>query len=115
MGVFAAVFHPRAEEVSESEPPAVSESDMQLYIKVYSAMQEDHDLTIENALKSYHMSVEDFRQLERRVQNQSRLVDRVRQALLDQVKANSTYARSAATPTPAEPPAQEKHRRPKKK
>ncbi len=115
IGVFAAVFHPRAEEVNEGEPASVSESDMQLYIKVYSAMQEDHDLTIENALQPYQMSLDDFRQLERRIQNQSRLVDRVRQALLDQVKANSTYAQSAATPTPAEPPVREKHGKPKKK
>jgi len=112
--VLATVFHPQAEEVGESEPPSVSESDLQLYIKVYGAMQEDHDLTIENALKS-QMSLDDFRQLERRIQNQPRLVERVRDALLERVKANSTFALSTATPTPGESPKVEKHQKPKKK
>ena len=115
VGVLATVFHPQAEEVGESEPPSVSESDLQLYIKVYGAMQEDHDLTIENAVKSHQISLDDFRQIERRVQNQPRMVERVRQALLDQVKANSTFALSTATPTPAELPKPEKHGKPKKK
>ena len=104
VGVLATVFHPQAEEMGESEPPSVSETDLQLYIKVYAAMQEDHDLTIDNAIKPYQMSLDDFRQLERRIQNQPRMVERVRQALLEQVKASSTYAQSTATPTPVEMP-----------
>jgi len=115
VGVLATVFHPQAEEVSESEPPSVSESDLQLYIKVYAAMQDDHDLTIDNAIKSSQMSLDDFRQLERRIQNQPRLVERVREALLERVKANSTFALSTATPTPGEPHKVEKHQKPKKK
>lgn len=115
VGVLATVFHPQAEEVSDSEPPSVSESDLQLYIKVYAAMQEDHDLTIDNAIKSSQMSLDDFRQLERRIQNQPRLVERVREALLERVKANSTFALSTATPTPAESPKVKKHQKPKKK
>jgi hypothetical protein len=115
-GVLATVFHPQAEEVSESEPPSVSESDLQLYIKVYAAMQEDHDLTIENALKTSQMTLDDFRQLERQIQSQPHLVERVRQALLEQVKGNSTFALSAATPTPApRQPKPQKHRKTKKK
>jgi hypothetical protein len=115
VGVLATVFHPQAEEVGESEPPSVSESDLQLYIKVYGAMQGDHDLTIENAVQSHQISLDDFRQIERRIQNQPRMVERVRQALLDQVKANSTFALSTATPTPAELPKPEKRGKPKKK
>ncbi|HVO25741.1 MAG TPA: hypothetical protein VMW56_19150 [Candidatus Margulisiibacteriota bacterium] len=114
-GVLATVFHPQAQETSEGEPPAVSEADIQLYIKVYGAMQEDHDLTIENALRPHQISLDDFRQIERRIQNQPRLVERVRQALLDQVKANSTFAQSAATPTPGELPKPEKGGKTKKK
>jgi hypothetical protein len=118
-GVLATVFRPQAEEVGESEPPSVSESDLQLYITVYAAMQEDHDLTIENAIKSHQISLDDFRQLERRIQGQPRLVERVRQALLDQVKANSTFALSTATPTPGEVPKRahepEKHQKRQKK
>ena len=115
VGVLATVFHPQAEEVSDSEPPTVSESDLQLYIKVYSAMQEDHDVTIDNAIKPHQISLDDFRQLERRIQAQPRLVERVRQALLDQVKANSTYALATATPTPPDQPKPEKPGKSKKK
>jgi hypothetical protein len=114
VGVFATVFHPQAEEVGEGEPPAVSEADIELYIKVYSAMQEDHDVTIDTAIKAHQVSLDDFRQIERRIQNQPRIVERVRQALLDQVKANSTFALSTATPTPAELPKAQKHEKTEK-
>jgi hypothetical protein len=114
LGAMVAVFHPHAEEVEESEPPAVSESDLQLYIKVYSAMQDDHDLTIDNAISPHNMSLDDFRQLERRIQGQLRLVDRVRQALLERAMEHSVFAQALPTPTPGQTPAPEKPR-PKKK
>src|SRR5262249_17720400 len=76
-GMVAMGVHPQAEEVEENEPPAVSESDIELYIKVYTAMQNDHDLTIDSAIKPYHLSLEDFRKIELRIQNQPRLVERV--------------------------------------
>ena len=115
VGVLTTVFRPQAEEVSDSEPPSVSESDLQLYIKVYSAMQEDHDLTIENAIKPHNISLDDFRQLERHIQGQPRMVERVRQALLEQVKVNSTFALATATPTPPDHPKAEKQGKTKKK
>jgi hypothetical protein len=114
LGVLVVVLRPQAEEVEEGEPPAVSESDLQIYIKVYSAMQEDHDLTIDNAIKPHQISLDDFRQLERRVQAQSHLVERVRQALLDQAKAHSVFAQVVATPTPASTPTEQKQHRKKK-
>ncbi len=113
--VVMALHHPRAEEVEESEPPAVSESDVQLYIKVYSAMQEDHDLTIDNAIKPYQISLDDFRQIERRIQNQARLVDRVRQALLEHAKTHSVFAQAVGTPSPTPTPPEQGTRGTKKK
>jgi hypothetical protein len=103
LGVLLVVYHPQAEEVEESEAPAVSEADVQMYIKVYSAMQEDHDLTIDGAIAPYQISLDEFRQLERRIQNQPRLVDRVRQALLEHATAHAVFAQSASTPTPQGP------------
>ncbi|MBP1684773.1 MAG: hypothetical protein H6Q33_916 [Deltaproteobacteria bacterium] len=104
-----AVFHPAAEEVEEGEPSNVSESELKLYIGVYTAMQDDHDLVIDSAIKPYHMSLEDFRQLEQRIQSQPRLVERVREALLEDRRTHSIFAGSAATPTPAiTPPALKK-------
>jgi hypothetical protein len=118
LGVLVAVFRPQAEEVEDNEPPAVSEADLQTYIQVYSAMQDDHDLTIDNAIKPYNISLDDFRQLERRVQTQPRMVERVRQALLDHAKEHSVFAQSMATPTPQQTPVTGKskpHKKVKKK
>jgi hypothetical protein len=114
-GVLLTVFRPQAEEVEDSEAPAVSEADLQLYIKVYSAMQENHDLTIDSALAPYNMPLDDFRQLERRIQNQPRMVERVRQALLDQAKAHSVFAQALGSPTPAPGHPEHKRRHGKKK
>ncbi|MFQ5667374.1 MAG: hypothetical protein ACE5I7_13220 [Candidatus Binatia bacterium] len=97
-GVLAAVVHSQTKEASQEEPPPVSESDLQLYIKVYAAMQEDHDLTIDNAVKPSQMSLEDFRRLERRIQGKPRLVDRVRQALLNHAREHSVFAHSVVSP-----------------
>jgi len=102
-GVMVAVFRPAAEEVDESNTEAVSDSDLQTYMKVYEAMQDDHDLTIDEAIKPYHISLDEFRQIERRVQNQPRLVDRVREALLEKARAHSVFA-EAPTPTPLRTP-----------
>ncbi len=113
-GMSIAVFHPAAEEVDNNEPATVSDAELQTYIKVYTAMQEDHDLTIDNAIIPHHMSLDDFRHIERRIQTQSRLVERVREALLESAKAHSVFAASAPTPTPSETPAPAKAR-PRKK
>jgi len=115
--ILVAVFRPQAEEVDESDTPTVSETDVQTYIKVYSAMQDDHDLTIDNAIKPYNVSLDDFRQIERRIQGQARLVDRVRQALLEHQKERSVYAQSMGTPTPGHTPAAKpsRHKKEKKK
>ena len=115
LSVLVVVFRPQAEEVEHSEPPPVSEADLQMYIKVYTAMQDDHDLTIENAIKAYNVSLDEFRQIERRIQAESRLVERVRQALLDHVKEHSVFAQSMATPSPTATPAPRAERTPKKK
>jgi len=80
-----------------------------MYIDVYKAMQSDHDLTIETAIQPYHVELEEFRQIERKIQNQPRLVDRVREALLEHVKAHSAFAQALASPTAAATPTPKKH------
>ncbi len=106
LATLLAVFHPAAEETEEGEPSTVSDADLKLYIAVYTAMQDDHDLVIDSAIKPYHISLEEFRQLEQRIQSQPRLVERVREALLEDRRTHSVFAGSAATPTPAiTPPA----------
>lgn len=101
LATMLAVFHPAAEEVDEGEPSTVSEADLKMYIAVYTAMQDNHDLVIENAIKPYHISLEDFRKLEQRIQSQPRLVERVREALLEDRRTHSIFAEFAPTPTAA--------------
>jgi hypothetical protein len=104
------VFRPAAQEIEESGDEKVSESQLQMYINVYEAMQDDHDLTIDGAIKRYHVSLDEFRQVERRIQSQPRLVDRVREALLGNARAHSVFAEAAATPTPPPTPGKPKPR-----
>ncbi len=116
LGVLVVALHPAAEETEDTEPETVSETDLQMYIKVYEAMQDDHDLTIDEAIKPYHGTLDDFRQIERRVQAQPRLVERVREALLENARAHSVFAETAPTPTPGRtPPPESKPRHRKKK
>jgi hypothetical protein len=99
IGISFATYRPHAQEIGEEEVPAVSENDLQMYIAVYKAMQSDHDLTIENAIQSHGVTLDDFRQIERRIQTQTRLVDRVREALLEYAKSHSAFAQAPPTPT----------------
>lgn len=102
--ILVVVFRPYAEETQDDAPPSVSESDLQTYIQVYDAMQDDHDLTIEEAIKPYHLSLETFRQTERHIQEETRLVERVREALLDHAKKRSLFAQAPGTGTPPPSP-----------
>jgi hypothetical protein len=61
-------------------------------------MQADHDMAIDDALVSVAngMSLSSFRDLERRVQRQERLVERVRQALVDNAKTKASSVAPAS-------------------
>jgi hypothetical protein len=88
-GVALRAWHPSAQETEEAPSSKVTEPQLQTFIAVYGAMQVNHDLTIEEAIEPYHISLEDFRQIERHVQAEPRLVERVRQALLTQAESQS--------------------------
>ena len=88
-GVLALSVRPQAQEGDERDQQGVTEAEIELYIDVYSAMQKDHDITIESAIAAHNISLEQFRDLERRVQRDQRMVDRVREALLETAKARA--------------------------
>ena len=98
-GIWNTADHGGAQEIEDNEAPKVRPDELELYIKVYKALQDDHDLTIENALPPYHTSLDDFRQIERRIQNDPRLVDKVRESLLEHARSRGAYARIVGTPT----------------
>jgi len=108
-------LRPQAQEAGESEAEQVTPSELDLYIDVYTSMQADHDLTIETILAQRGVPLAQFRNIERRVQKNERLVRKVRDALQAQAKAHAEAvappgARAeapAAKPPPAKaaPPA----------
>jgi hypothetical protein len=81
---------PQAQEPARPGETPVSESEVQTYIDVYGAMQADHDLDIHDVVTQHHLTLEEFRDIERRIQRQPALVDRVRQALLEKAKARAS-------------------------
>jgi hypothetical protein len=87
-------LQPEAQEIERGDEAetVVSDEDLALYIDVYAAMQNDHNLTIEQALDrvAHGMSLPQFRRLERRIQREERLVERVRSALLEQAKSRAS-------------------------
>ena len=98
-------LRPQAQEAGESEADQVSTTELALYIDVYTAMQADHDLTLEAALAKKGVPLDQFRNIERRVQKQDRLVRKVRDALQAQAKARaeaiappSVHAEAPAAP-----------------
>jgi hypothetical protein len=103
LAVLLSVFRPAAEETTPGEGSKVTDRELQTVIDVYLAMQKDHDLMIEQAVQPHQMSLDDFRRLERRVQAEQRLVDKVRHALLLQAQGRSVFGEApTATATPTE-------------
>ncbi|MCX8072387.1 MAG: hypothetical protein N3C12_08045 [Candidatus Binatia bacterium] len=92
----------QAEEAAPVATPTVSPGELERYIAVYQAMHADHSLTIEDAVRPHGVTVEEFRALERRIQDNPRLVEKVREALLEYARANSAIA-LVPTPTPTKP------------
>ncbi len=109
-GLTLRVWRPAAQETTDASAPKVTEQQLETFIAVYSAMQVNHDLTVDEALQPHHLSLEEFRQIERHVQEEPRLVERVRQALLAQAQSQSALgegpgaASSTGPPTPEPKP-----------
>lgn len=94
-------LRPEAQEATAPSDDDVSPAELELYIGVYTAMQADHDLTLDEMLAQKSTTLEQFRSIERRVQRQERLVRKVRDALTAQAKARGDqFAPLAARPEP---------------
>lgn len=101
-------MRPEAQEPAAAPSDEVTPAELELYIGVYTTMQADHDLTLDQVLATKNVSLAEFRSVERRVQQQDRLVHKVREALTAQAKARADQiAPLAARPpeTPAATPA----------
>jgi hypothetical protein len=82
-------LRPQAQEAAQADADQVSPSELNTYIDVYTAMQADHDLTLDGILAQKGVSMDQFRNIERRVQKQERLVRKVREALQAQAKVRT--------------------------
>jgi uncharacterized membrane protein YgaE (UPF0421/DUF939 family) len=103
VGALVFGLRPQAQEAEEGQVEEVTAAELELYIDVYTAMQADHDLTLDVVLQQKGTSLSDFRNIERRVQKQERLVRKVRDALQAQakVRAESMGPPSARAEAPA--------------
>jgi hypothetical protein len=94
-------LRPEAQEATAPSDEDVSPAELELYIGVYTAMQADHDLTLDEMLVQKSTTLDQFRSIERRVQRQERLVRKVRDALTAQAKARADqFGPLAARPAP---------------
>lgn len=102
VGALALGMRPLAQESSGDPRDEVSVTELQLYIDVSTAMQADHSLTLDQVLAQKNESLEQFRNIERRIQREDRLVRKVRDALAAQAKQRAAeIAPLAANPAPA--------------
>lgn len=101
IGVPLFAFRSHAQDQEENAADQVSPSELALYTDVYTAMQANHDLTLDQVLAQKGVSLEQFRNIERRVQKQDRLVRKVREALQAQARSK---AETLAPPAQAEAP-----------
>lgn len=96
---------PLAQLVAGPPPRELTDDEVDLYIAVYKAMQADRDLKIDEAIEPHAISLADFRDIERRVQMSSTLVDRVRRELVAHAEEISVFSPAQPQPAPEPQPA----------
>jgi hypothetical protein len=89
----------------DSENNEVSPAQVEQYLKVYKAMQRDRKLTVDQATETQHMTVEQFRDIEARIERDGVLRERVRRELLKtaQEKSNALKLKPQSAPSPSQP------------
>lgn len=60
---------------------AVTEAEFEIYVRALETMHENHGLSVEDAADSEGLTLDEFRDIERRVQMNDVLVDRTRESL----------------------------------
>jgi hypothetical protein len=80
---------------ADTDENEVSTDDIEKYVSVYKAMQRDRTLTIDHAAAAQGLTIEQFRQLENRVQRDDVALQQARDEL---------QAAAQGSPTPSESP-----------
>jgi hypothetical protein len=94
-----------AQDDQESEGDEVSADQVEKYVNVYQAMQRDRTITVEQAASRQHLSVEQFRDIESRIERDGVLRERVRRELLKtaQEKSNALKLKPQSVPSGSRP------------
>ena len=89
----------------DTENNEVSPAQVEQYLKVYQAMQRDRTLTVEQATAAQHMTVQQFRDIEGRIERDGVLRERVRRELLKtaQEKSNALKLKPQSAPSSTQP------------
>jgi hypothetical protein len=88
------------QDEQDQENAAVSPAQVEQYLKVYKAMQRDRTLTVDQAAAAQHLTVDQFRDIEARIERDGVLRERVRRELLKsaQEKSNALKLKPQSAP-----------------
>lgn len=94
-----------SQDDQDTENTEVSPAQVEQYLKVYQAMQRDRALTVEQAATAQHLTVDQFRDIEARIERDGVLRERVRRELLKtaQEKSNALKLKPQSAPSPSKP------------
>jgi hypothetical protein len=90
-----------SQDDDQGEANDVSPAQVEQYLKVYEAMQRDRTLTVEQAAAQQHLTVDQFRDIEARIERDGVLRERVRRELLKmaQQKSNALKLKPQSAPS----------------
>jgi len=94
----AVLAQDEGEDDGESQIPP---EQIEKYVAVYKAMQQNHNLNVDQATAAQGLSVDAFREIESRIERDDLIRDRVRQALRPGGVASAHIPSGSAEPTPA--------------
>jgi citrate lyase beta subunit len=90
-----------AQDEGEDGDSQIPPEQIEKYVAVYKAMQQNHNLSVDQAAAAQGLSVDAFRDIESRIERDDLIRDRVRQALRPGGEANARIPSESAAPTPA--------------
>jgi hypothetical protein len=90
-----------SQDDDDSDSQEVAPAQVEKYVKVYQAMQRDRTLTVEQATAQQHLSVQEFRDIEGKIERDGVLRERVRRELLKtaEEKSNALKLKPQSAPS----------------
>jgi hypothetical protein len=92
----------QADENTQANEP--SKQEIKQYVAVYIAMQRNHDLTVEQAAAAQGLTVNAFRELEQRIEQNEIARDEARRELSEGAQQTAPSRSGKSIPTPVSHP-----------